>query len=73
MERTRALIFDSNLKKEMWGEALLTSAYLINRSPTSTTSKLPAELWFHKRQDLSNIQIFGTIVFGKVTSYLEKA
>jgi transposase InsO family protein len=36
MEKARALHFDSGLGKRMWGEAVLTSAYLLNRSPTET-------------------------------------
>ncbi|XP_054715301.1 nucleophosmin-like [Uloborus diversus] len=32
------------LKKEMWGEALRTAAYIINRSPTEATDVTPAEM-----------------------------
>lgn len=72
LEKTRALLFDSGLNDDMWGEALQTAAYLINRSPTSTVSKLPAEIWLHRKPDLSNIHLFGTRVFSKVTTYLKK-
>uniref|UniRef100_A0A0V0GJR5 Putative ovule protein n=1 Tax=Solanum chacoense TaxID=4108 RepID=A0A0V0GJR5_SOLCH len=34
MEVTRALIFTSGVPKFLWGEALLTSTYLINRMPS---------------------------------------
>lgn len=34
MEKARSLLFDSNMKKNMWGEAAYTAVYLINRSPT---------------------------------------
>ncbi|KMQ91410.1 copia protein [Lasius niger] len=34
MDRARTLIFDNGLNKEMWGEALYTATYLLNRSPT---------------------------------------
>ena len=72
LEKTRALIFDSDLKSDMWGEATLTAAYLSNRSPSTTVNRLPAEIWTNKRQDLSNIQIFGTIVYARITTYLKK-
>lgn len=34
MEVTRALIFTSGIPKFLWGEALLTSTYLISRMPS---------------------------------------
>jgi len=65
-EKARALIFDSNLPKTMWGEAILTSAYLLNRSPTVTINTTPAEKWYGKTPDLSKLQIFGSICYAKI-------
>lgn len=70
--RVRALLNDSELPQYMWGEAVYTAAYLINRSPTSTVSKLPIEMWTQKPQDLSNIELFGTIAYAKINEYLKK-
>ena len=72
MGRTRALLNDSELPKEMWGEALRTAAYLTNRSPTKTLNRLPIEMWTDKPQDLSNIQMFGTIAYAKNNAYVKK-
>lgn len=36
MEKARALLLDSELNKEIWGEAIYTSAYLLNRILTET-------------------------------------
>lgn len=36
IKKVRALLFDSELHKEMWGEALDTSVYLLNRSLTES-------------------------------------
>ncbi|KAJ8895787.1 hypothetical protein PR048_001125 [Dryococelus australis] len=36
MEKTRALLFDSRLEIELWGEALRTATYLLNTSPSAT-------------------------------------
>ena len=72
LERTRALLNDSELPKNMWGEALRTAAYLINRSPTTTVEKLPIELWTKKTQDLSKIQMFGSVAYAKINSKVKK-
>lgn len=72
MERARALLFDSNLNEEMWGEAVLTAVYLINRSPSVTVEKTPAEMWYSKKQSLSRIQLFGSVVHAKILTNLKK-
>jgi len=72
LNHARAMIFDSELGKEMWGEAVTTAVYMINRSPTTAVDKLPAEIWYQQKQDLSNIKIFGTRVSTKILTYLKK-
>lgn len=72
LNKTRAMLFQSKLSLSLWGEAVQTAAYLTNRSPTKTVSKLPAELWHKRTIDLSNIQIFGTVAFAKKTTSLKK-
>jgi len=54
IEKTRALLADGGIKKTLSGEAL-TATYLLNRSPTETTTYTPAEQWTMKKPDLSNI------------------
>ncbi|PNF18188.1 hypothetical protein B7P43_G18259 [Cryptotermes secundus] len=66
VEKTGALIFDSGLSKRMWGEAVLTSAYLLNRSPTLTVNGTPAENLYGKRPDLAGLKIFGSEVYTKI-------
>lgn len=67
LNKTRAILFDSKLNKEMWGEAVRTAAYLINRSPTVSVENTPAENWNGKKPDLSRLKIFGSKVYAKVT------
>ena len=45
-EKARPLMFDSELDKEMLGEAVMTAAYILNRCPMSTVEVTPAEMWF---------------------------
>lgn len=64
----RAMLIDSNVSKKFWGEAVLTAAYLLNRSPSSTVAvdKTPYELWLKKQPDLSNIKCFGSTAYMKI-------
>ncbi|KAG6440963.1 hypothetical protein O3G_MSEX001602 [Manduca sexta] len=53
-------IDDFSRKKEYWGEAVVTAAYIINRSPTRVLSDItPEELWSKGKPDLSHMKIFG--------------
>ncbi|UYV80232.1 K02A2.6-like, partial [Cordylochernes scorpioides] len=72
MEKTRALLIDSGVEKYMWGEAVRVSAYLLNRSPTQELEKTPAELWFNKRPNLSNLQLFGCEAYVKTLKHIKK-
>lgn len=72
LERARALIADQNTSKSLWGEAVLTSAYLINRSPTSVLQCTPAEMWFSRKPNLSNLQLFGCTAFAKSLVQIKK-
>lgn len=65
MERARCLLFDSQLDKKFWGEAIKTAVYLINRSKTSVLSGnvTPAEMWYGFAPNLSKIRIFGCTAY----------
>ncbi|KAL0286479.1 UNVERIFIED_CONTAM: hypothetical protein Sradi_7146800 [Sesamum radiatum] len=64
LNKVRCLIISSGLPKTFWGEALLTSAYLINCSPSvPLNGQLPEYVWIGKNVDLSSIRIFGCSAF----------
>jgi hypothetical protein len=72
---TRTLLFQKNVPKHYWGEALLTSAYLINRLPSKTLGNIsPAETLskaypdFHISQGLTP-RIFGCIAFVHIPAH----
>ncbi|KAL0337676.1 UNVERIFIED_CONTAM: Retrovirus-related Pol polyprotein from transposon TNT 1-94 [Sesamum calycinum] len=61
LNKVRCLLISSGLAKSLWGEALLTTAYLINRSPSvPLLGKLPECVWIDKNVDLC---IFGCSAF----------
>jgi hypothetical protein len=72
MEKARALIFYSGLDKEMWGEAVLTYAYLSNRSPMVTVNGTPAENWYGTKPNFTRLKIFGSEVHTKIQGPLKK-
>ncbi|UYV84378.1 FHDC1 [Cordylochernes scorpioides] len=72
IEKTRALLLDSKLNKEMWGEATRVAAYLINRSPSNTVQTTPAQMWFGRKPNLSNVKLFGSEVYVKKLGNLKK-
>lgn len=62
-EKTRCLLFDANLPKTYWAEAVNMATYIINRSVcTSLKNKTPEEVFTGNKIDLSNLKIFGSEV-----------
>ena len=60
-----SLLIDSGLPNDFWAEAMETSNYLRNRLPTRSRSHrelIPEEAWTNRRQNLSHIRIFGSLV-----------
>ena len=43
-DMVRSMIRHSTLLESLWGEALKTTAYILNRVPTKATEKTPYEL-----------------------------
>lgn len=63
VERTKCLLFDANLPKTYWAEAMSMAAYLINRSACAALDKqTPEEVFMGKKVDLSNLKTFGCTV-----------
>lgn len=63
VERARCLLFESDLDKSFWGEAVNTAVYLMNRMPAVSLGMMtPFEKWTGKKPDLSYVRIFGSKV-----------
>ena len=56
-DMVRSMISHSNLPKSLWGEALKTATYILNKVPTKT----PYELWTGKKPSLKHLHIWGCI------------
>lgn len=59
VEKAKCLLFDAGLPKSYWAEASNMAVYLINRSVSSSHGKIPDELFFNKKVDVSGLKLFG--------------
>ena len=60
LERARCMLSNAKLQQRLWAEAVLTSCYLVNRSPsTAIDCKIPGEVWSGHPCDYSNLKAFG--------------
>ncbi|MBW0571173.1 hypothetical protein O181_110888, partial [Austropuccinia psidii MF-1] len=66
LEKARCLLVNSNLPHEWWGEAMATSAYLLNRTPVASIGfKTPYELYLGQLPKTSHLHVFGCLTFVK--------
>lgn len=73
LEKGRAMLLQSKLPKEMWGEAILAATYLLNRSPTASLRDVtPAEMFYGIKPNLKNIKIFGCLAYNHLPKQIQK-
>jgi hypothetical protein len=70
MEKTRALLEESHLGKEFWGEAVLTVNY--TRTVSTVHGKTPLEVLTGKRPKVDNLRVFGVKAFVHVPNQKRK-
>jgi hypothetical protein len=69
LEKTRALMLQTNVPKRFWSQAIQTAAYIINRLPSSVlNSKSPFEVLRGRKIDINHLRIFGCTCFVHVQS-----
>lgn len=72
VEKAKCLLFDAELPKSYWAEASNMSVYLINRSFSTSHGKIPDELFFNKKVDISGLRLFGCPVMVHVNKEKRK-
>jgi hypothetical protein len=64
LEKARSMLSNSGLEKHFWVEAIKTTCYLINQSPTTTLDGgIPEEVWLGKNVNYSHLIFFGCEAF----------
>jgi transposase InsO family protein len=60
MENERSMLSGAELGQEFWAEAVGTTCYLVNRSPSSNLDdKTLHEVWSRKKPSLQHLRVFG--------------
>jgi len=63
MERARAMLMESGLQQELWGEAVITANFLRNRALSAGRESTPFEMFFEKKPDVSFLRPFGSTAY----------
>lgn len=62
-EKAKCMLFDAQLPKLYWAEAVHMAAYIVNRSINSVLKdKTPDEVFYDTKIDISDLKIFGSNV-----------
>ena len=64
IERVRCMLRVAKLPKSFWSEAVCTTCYLINRSPSAPLDfQIPEKVWSGKDVSYSYLRVFGCKAF----------
>ncbi|KAG7528438.1 Integrase catalytic core [Arabidopsis suecica] len=64
MEVARAMLFEKHMPKRFWGDAVLTSCYLINRIPTRILNdQSPFQVLNNQSPNIDHLKVFGSVCF----------
>lgn len=64
---TNAMLASSGAPKNLWGEALLTANYALNRTPRKKILKTPYELWRNRKPNLEHLRVWGCLAFVRIS------
>ena len=59
LDIVRCMLVSSLLPEFLWGEALKTTTYILNKLPSKSVSKTPYELWSQKKPILRHFHVWG--------------
>jgi transposase InsO family protein len=70
LERVRSMLSNANLRQELWAEAITTTCYLMNQSPSTTIEcKIPEEVWKGHPCNYSNLKVFGCATYALIPKH----
>ena len=66
LDMVRSMMSHADLPLSFWGAAILSAAFVLNRTPSKSVQKTPHEMWTGKVPDLSFIKIWGCEAYVQV-------
>ncbi|GJZ72331.1 retrovirus-related pol polyprotein from transposon TNT 1-94 [Tanacetum coccineum] len=60
-EMVNAMLISSGLSQDMWGEAILTATYLLNKIPCKEKEETPYELWMGRKPSYQYLRVWGCL------------
>lgn len=67
-EMVAAMLFDSGLPMEFWGEAARTAVDIINLLPSRAIKLTPHQLWYFTKPNIHHLRQFGSVCFSYIHS-----
>ncbi|BBH07046.1 hypothetical protein Prudu_018854 [Prunus dulcis] len=65
-DMVRSMICNTDLPKFLWGDAIKTANYILNRCPSKSVPKTPFELWNKRKPSLNHLHVWGCRAEAKV-------
>jgi len=73
LNMVRCMLKSKNLPKFLWGEAVITTTYILNRSPTKMLKNITAEeAWTGVKPSVEHLRVFGSICYKHVPYQLRR-
>lgn len=66
VEKAKCLLFDADLPKRFWAEAVNMAAFLVNNTFMDKNDKTPNEIFYGKEVDMSDLKFFGSKVMAQI-------
>ncbi|GJV27832.1 pol polyprotein [Tanacetum coccineum] len=60
-EMVTAMLISSGMSQDMWGEAILTATYLLNKIPRKEKEETPYELWMRRKPSYQYLHVWGCL------------
>ena len=60
-EMMNGMLISCDLPQNMWGEAVLTANYLLNKVPKKKAEKTPYDLWKRRKSSYKYLRVWGCL------------
>ena len=72
IDMVNSMLINSGVPENLWGEALLTACYILNRIPFKQNDSTPYEIWKKRKPNLSYLKVWGCLAKVKIPEVKKK-